>query len=264
MKPNGGSNGAHPTAASLSAERLAREGACETRGVRRVFWARELAFDAVQKQLADDGVELSLDQLRKGSAERPEETLHRALDLGYGPLTSGGVWLVVDKIRSFLRCLCIAGADDRHVAALHLSVASFKYTYKNQLANAFEEVLPFNSQIDAQQSLLTRLGEVMDECRAKQVVQLAGITYDTATLESTSRYIGQVPNYTYAASLLQELEKTWGDLRRQTIAAALSTDGDDDANPGDPDPASPAHTTSPAHRPPTPHPVCKRQRRTGD
>ena len=128
MKPNGGSNGGHPAAVSLSAERLAREGAREgareTRGVRRVFWARELAFDAVQKQLADDGVELSLDQLRKGSAEKPEETMHRALDLEYGSLTSGGVWLVVDKIRSFLRCLCIAGADDRHVAALHLSVAT--------------------------------------------------------------------------------------------------------------------------------------------
>jgi hypothetical protein len=41
-----------------------------------------LAFDAVQKQLADGGVELSFDQLRKGSAEKPEETLHRALDLG--------------------------------------------------------------------------------------------------------------------------------------------------------------------------------------
>jgi hypothetical protein len=67
-----------------------------------------------------------IDQLRKGSAEKPEETLHRALDLGYGSLTSGGVWLVVDKIRSFLRCLClcIAGADDRHVAALHLGVAT--------------------------------------------------------------------------------------------------------------------------------------------
>jgi hypothetical protein len=50
------------------------------------------------------------------------------------------------------------------------SVASFKCTYKNQLADAFEEVLPFNSQIDAQQPLLTRPGEVMGECRAKQVV----------------------------------------------------------------------------------------------
>jgi hypothetical protein len=86
----------------------------------------------------------------------------------------------------------------------------------------------------------------MDECRAKQVVQLAGIIYDTVTLESTSRYIGQVPNYTYAASLLQELENTWGDLRRQTIAAALSTDGDGDADPGGPDPASPAYNP-PAH-----------------
>jgi hypothetical protein len=83
-----------------------------------VPWGRELAFDAVQKQLAGGGVELSVDQLRKGSAERPEETLHRALGLGYGSLTSGGVWLVVDKIRSFLRCLCIAGADDRHVACI--------------------------------------------------------------------------------------------------------------------------------------------------